>query len=79
MDKAALTFLGSDLGSGLADCRTRPGCDYIFPPPSYFMDAISAIVGNLRTVCEYVGVLTPEPYCPFRFLDLPAEIRLLTV
>jgi hypothetical protein len=75
---ATLTFLGSDLGSGtLADCRRRAGCHSIFPPPSYFMAAIPAIVGKLRTVCEYVGVLTPEPYCPFRFLDLPAEIRLL--
>jgi hypothetical protein len=41
------------------------------------MDAIYAVVGKLRTVCEYAGVLAPKPYRPFRFLDLPAEIRLL--
>lgn len=41
------------------------------------MNAIYAIVCKLRKSCEYVGVLAPNPYCPFRFLDLPAEIRLL--
>jgi hypothetical protein len=41
------------------------------------MDAISAIVGKLRTVCENFGIVAPRTLCPFRFLDLPAEIRLL--
>ncbi|KAF1931729.1 uncharacterized protein M421DRAFT_417491 [Didymella exigua CBS 183.55] len=41
------------------------------------MDATSMIVGKLRLICEYVGVLNPRHYRSFRFLDLPVEIRLL--
>lgn len=45
---------------------------------SSFMGAISAFLCELRAVCEYAGILSPRPCRSFRFLDLPAEIRLLT-
>lgn len=41
------------------------------------MDATSVFLRKLRTVCEYAGILSPKPCRPFRFLDLPTEIRLL--
>ena len=41
------------------------------------MAAASIIVAPLRHDCETLGILTPRPCHPFRFLDLPAEIRLL--
>lgn len=41
------------------------------------MDANFATMGRLRSVWEYVGILKPRPCPPFRFLDLPTEIRLL--
>jgi hypothetical protein len=40
-------------------------------------EASSTIVASLRHICETLGILTPRLHRPFRFLDLPAEIRLL--
>ncbi|KAF2631660.1 hypothetical protein BU25DRAFT_488231 [Macroventuria anomochaeta] len=41
------------------------------------MDTGSTIVVTLRHICENLGMLIPRPPRSFRFLDLPAEIRLL--